>query len=116
MQPSRPPHIESQPVAGGVVEVLANAQIAFDGLDGGVAEGELDLLERHPALVGELGEGTTQVVRRNLHSDPPAVADDGLEHRLRPHRVVTDATSLVDGPQHSAFGDAGGPALYSNDG
>ena len=49
MQPSRPPHIESQPVAGGVVEVLANAQIAFDGLDGGVAEGELDLLERHPA-------------------------------------------------------------------
>ena len=76
MQPSRPPHIEPQPVAGGVVEVLADAQVAFGGLDGGVAEGELDPLKRRPALVSELGEGTTQVVRRNLHSDPPAVADD----------------------------------------
>ena len=73
-----------------------------------MAEGELDLLERPPALVSELGEGTTQVVRRNLHSDPPAVGDDGLEHRLRPHRVVAHAAGLVDGPQHSAFGDAGG--------
>ena len=58
------------------MEVLADAQVAFGGLDGGVAEGELDLLERHPALVSELGEGTTQVVGGNLHSDPPAVMDD----------------------------------------
>ena len=43
MQPSRLPHIESQPVAGDVVEVLADAQVAFGGLDRGVAQGELDL-------------------------------------------------------------------------
>ena len=64
---------------------------------------------RWPRSVGQLGEGTPQVVRRNLHSDLPAVGDDDLEHRLRPHRLVADAAGLVDGPQHSAFGDAGGP-------
>ena len=35
--PSRLPPHESQPVAGGVVEVLADAQVAFGGLDRGVA-------------------------------------------------------------------------------
>ena len=56
--PSRLPAHEPQPIAGGVVEVLTQAQVALGGLDGGVAERDLDLLERRAALVGELGEGS----------------------------------------------------------
>ena len=40
------------------MEVLTQAQVALGGLDGGVAERDLDLLERRAALVGELGEGS----------------------------------------------------------
>ena len=39
------------------MEVLSESQVALGGLDGGVAEADLDLLERRAALVGELGEG-----------------------------------------------------------
>ena len=48
------------------MEVLAESQVALGGLDRGVAERELDLLERGAALVGELGEGAPQVVRRDF--------------------------------------------------
>ena len=43
------------------MEVLGEAEVALGGLDRGVAERELDLLERGAALVGELGEGAPQV-------------------------------------------------------
>ncbi len=48
------------------MEVLAHAQIAFGRLNRGVAQGQLDLLERRLALVSELGEGAPQVVRGDL--------------------------------------------------
>ena len=40
------------------MEVLSETQVALGGLGRGVAQGNLDLLERRPALVGELGEGS----------------------------------------------------------
>ena len=93
MPPSRllPDH-EPQPVAGGVVEVLSESQVALGGLDGGMPQRNLDLLERRPALVGELGEGAPQVVRRDPDADPVTVAGDGLEDRLRPERPWYAAT------------------------
>ena len=100
--------LESQPITGGVVEVLADAEVAFGGEDGGVAQGELDLLESGLAFVGEFRKGAPQVVGGDLDSDPLAVFHHRLEHRLRPHRVVADAAALVDGPQHAAPGGAGG--------
>ena len=55
-------------------------------LDRGVAEGELDLLERSASLVGELGEGPpqiVQIVRCDLaESDPESIGGDRLEDRL----------------------------------
>jgi len=53
---SLPAH-QPQPITRSVVEVLLEAQVALGGLDGGVAQRDLDLLERRPAEVGELGEG-----------------------------------------------------------
>ena len=48
------------------MQVLPQAQIPLRSLDRGVPQADLDLLERHPALVGELGEGAAQIMRRNL--------------------------------------------------
>ena len=59
------------------MEVLGEAQVALGGLDGGVAERELDLLERGLALVGELGEGAPQVVRRDLAEAGPETVGGG---------------------------------------
>jgi hypothetical protein len=44
-------------IAGGVGEILLDAEVPFGGLDGGMTEGQLNLFERGVALVGELGEG-----------------------------------------------------------
>ena len=74
------------------MEVLGESQVALGGLDGGVAERELDLLKRGAALVGELGEGPPQVVRRDLSEAGLAtVGGDRLEDRLRPKRSGSDA-------------------------
>ena len=64
--------VEAEVIAGGVVEVLADAQVAFRGQDGGVAQGELNLLEGGAAFVGQFGEGSSQIVRRRL--DPQLLA------------------------------------------
>jgi hypothetical protein len=36
---------DAEPIAGRIVQILADAEIALGGEDGGVAEGELDLFE-----------------------------------------------------------------------
>ena len=90
------------------MEVLTQAQVALGGLDRGVAERDLDLLERRAALVGELGEGAPQVVRRDPDADPVTVSGDGLEDRLRPERARADAATLRDAAQHGSGVDAGG--------
>ena len=51
------PSADPQPVTRRVVEVLPESQVVLGGLDRGMAERDLDLLERRPAEVGELGEG-----------------------------------------------------------
>ncbi len=53
--------VEPEPVAGRIVEILAHPEVAFGGEDGGVAEGELDLLQGGLAFVGEFGEGAAQI-------------------------------------------------------
>ena len=76
---------------------------------------DLDLLERRPAEVGELGEGAPQVVRRDPDADPEPIGGDGLEDRLRPQRTGPDAAALRDAAQHGSGGysGGGGPAIES---
>ena len=44
------------------IDILFRAQIAFGGLDGGVTEQELDLLEIPAVLPAEFGAGAAEVV------------------------------------------------------
>lgn len=54
-----------QVIAGGVGEILLDAEVAFGGLDRGVVERELDLVELGAALVGEFRKGAPEVVGRD---------------------------------------------------
>ena len=76
------------------MQVLPQPQVSLGGLDRGVPQRNLDLLERRAALVGELGEGSAQIMRRDPDADPVTVNGDGLEDRLRPERT---------GPTRPAF-------------
>ena len=58
---SRSP-LESKVVVHRDLDILIGAQIALGGLDGGVAQEELDLLEIPAVLASELGAGTSEVV------------------------------------------------------
>jgi hypothetical protein len=53
-------------IAEGIVQIPAEAEVAFGGEDGGVAEGKLNLFERGASLVGEFGKGTAKVVGASL--------------------------------------------------
>ena len=53
-------------------DLLLRAQVAFGGLDGGVAEQELDLFDIAAILAAEFGAGAAQVVRpKALDPDLP---------------------------------------------
>ena len=44
------------------MQILLEAQVALGGLDRGIPQGGLDLLERLAAEMGELGEGAPQIM------------------------------------------------------
>ena len=54
-----------QVVAGRVRQILLHSEIPFGGLNRGVAERELDLIQLGAAFEGELGEGAPEIVRRD---------------------------------------------------
>ncbi len=63
---SHPLIFHTQPIVYRLVEVLLRAEVAFGGLDGSVAEQELDLLEFASDAAAELGAGPAQIVRRQF--------------------------------------------------
>ena len=78
-------------IAGGVGEVLLNSEVAFGRLNGSMPQRNLDLLERGVTPVGESGEGSSQVVRRDFNADRAAVLLDDLENGLGGHAGADDA-------------------------
>ena len=83
------------------MQVLFEAQVALGGLDGGMPQGNLDLLERRAAEVGELGEGSPQIMWCDLAQPGlTGVGDDRLEDPLGGKRTVPDPSGLVHTPQH----------------
>ena len=81
LYPLPPP--DPQPITRRIVQVLFEAQVALGGLDGGMPQGNLDLLERRAAEVGELGEGSPQIMWCDLAQPGlTGVGDDRLEDPL----------------------------------
>jgi hypothetical protein len=68
---------DAKSVARRVGQIELGAEVALGGLDGLVAERELDLLERRLAGAGELGERAPQIVRRQVPAE--------LTRRCRQH-------------------------------
>src|ERR1035441_9931636 len=94
---------QAEVVAGGVGEVLFDAEVAFGRLNGSMSERNLDLFEGGVTFVGEFGKGATQVMGGDLDPDPPAILLDNLEHGLRGHAGADDAVAFVDGAQQPAL-------------
>src|SRR6185503_16394261 len=61
--------VNAQKLSRGVFQILLDAEVALGSLDAFVAEGQLDLLDRDFSLVGEFGEGSSNVVGRELEPD-----------------------------------------------
>ena len=72
------PAHDPQPITRSIVQVLPQPQVALGGLDRGVPQGNLDLLERSAAEVGELGEGSPEIVR------PVRTPSRGRGYRVTP--------------------------------
>ena len=97
-RPSRPakspplfplPAPDPKPITRRIVQVLTKAQIPLGGLDGGMPQRNLDLLEWGVALVGELGEGAPQIMRCDLARPGKAgIVDNGLEDGLSRGRLA----------------------------
>ena len=51
-------------VARRIGQILADAEIPFRGLDGRVAESDLNLFQRRAAAMRELGEAAAGIMRR----------------------------------------------------
>ena len=55
---------QAQAVTRRVYQILGHSQVAFGGLDTGMAQAELDLFQRSMSSVRQLGESSSQIVRR----------------------------------------------------
>lgn len=88
-------------VVDGLNEILLGAEIAFGGLDGGVAEEQLNLLQFPARLAAQLGTGSAQIMGRQIRmSDrrarpPYECVDQILTDRLR----RSDFSALAQGPK-----------------
>ena len=91
--------LQAQAVIGGIGEVLAGAEVAFGGLNRGMAEQELDLFEFPAPAAAELGAGAAQVVGLELQSQLLAVKDDHGEHGLGRERGAGDLAVAVQRTQ-----------------
>ena len=89
-------------------EILFAAQIAFRGLDGGMPQQELNLLQLATAAVAQLRAGSPQIMRCNM-VQPRSLAA-GLDYV--PHDILRDAfpphlSHPGDGSKDPSFPDSG---------
>ena len=80
--------LQRNSVIGSMGEVLAGAEIAFGGGDGGVAEQQLNLLELAARGAAEFGAGAAEVVGLDFQSRAP-----GRKTGPRRARLEEKATS-----------------------
>ena len=81
-----------QVVVDGDGNLLLGAKVAFGGLDGGVAEQELDLFEVSAVLAAEFRAGATQIV------GPETLDTDGFRRLLgQPHLQLAKKQRSANG-------------------
>lgn len=71
---------ELHTVVDGLNEILFGTEIAFGGLNRGMAEQELDLFQVAAGFATEFGAGAAQVIHRTSHTKRPI---EGPLHRPR---------------------------------
>ena len=100
--------VDGKMIVDGLGEVLARAEIAFGGLDGGVAEQELDLFEVAAGQAAEFGAGAAQVVRGEggLAETGTVLADD-IPDRVLVDAAVEHAAGFVQRPEDRTGGEVG---------
>ena len=98
--------LEPQAVVGGVGQVLPGAQVALGGLDAGVAEQQLDLLQFPAPAAAELGAGSPEIVRPQPQAQLVPIKDRDGEDGLGRERVAGDLAVAVEGAQDPTFGNA----------
>jgi hypothetical protein len=88
---------------------LLRPQVALGGLDRGMAEEKLDLLQLPARLPAQFGAGPAQVVRRELAQ----IGGLGITHHQAPDCLFVpdlgshDDIALVHGPEDAAGGNSG---------
>lgn len=89
-------HLYPQVIAWRVREILSNSQISFRSGNRGVAEAQLDLLQRSSAFVRQHSECAPEIMRSQLwYRDVSACSIDRLEDAARRHALCGDAPTFV---------------------
>ena len=88
-------------IAGGIGQVLPDAQIPFRGQDRIMPERQLDLLERRTASMRQFCERAAQIVRGDLDPKLFSISFDNQVDGLRRQRFP-DFPFLRDGPEQPA--------------
>jgi hypothetical protein len=102
-------HLQSNGIVHGMSQRLLCPQVALRGLDRGMAEEQLDLLQLPARLAAEFGAGAAQVVRR----EPAEIGGLGITHHQAPDCLFVpdlgayDDIALVHGPEDAASGNPG---------
>ena len=92
-------------VVRGVYQILLCAQIPFGGLNRGVAQQHLDLLQFAARSPTQLRAGAPQVVRRNIGNvNLGGVLLKHLPDDLLTQAVACNAATAVHGPENMAVG------------
>jgi len=103
------PALKPQIVVDGDGYLLLGAKVAFGGLDGGVAEQELDLFEVSAVFAAEFRAGAAQIVgAETLDSDGFRRLLDHAPHRPIAQFLSHDAPTFGDSLEQSSGTMAGG--------
>src|SRR5579872_1622807 len=95
-------------VARSIGQILSEAEIAFRRADRGVAEGDLNLLERGAAVACQTGVGSAQIVRSEAQTEPGSIRHDDLIDSLSADAVSDQVIGLIDGTEQPPLANAGG--------
>ncbi len=89
-------------------QILPRPEIPLGGLDGSVAQQQLDLLKFAAGRAAELGTGTPQVVRRNAgNANLSRVTPEHLPHDLLAEALASNCAATIHRTEYVPAGNTG---------